>query len=395
MQKRPSKTFSRGRERAHVVLGPRELNRATLERQMLLRRRKLSAFEAIEHLVGMQAQAPAPPYVGLWTRLQEFHPDELARLILERRAVRIALMRNTVHLVSARDCLVLRPLMQPVFDRTLYSTRANRAHLEGIDIEALVAAGRALLEERPRTAKELGELLQEQWPERDPTSLARAIRHLVPLVQVPPRGVWGKSGPAAHTTAEAWLGRPLDPAPSLEETILRYLGAFGPATVKDVQTWSGLSRLGEVIERLRPRLTIFRDERGKELFDVPDAPMPDPDTPAPPRFLPEFDNLILSHADRTRVIAEEYRKAIASKNGMVPASVLVDGFVRGTWKTERRRGKAHLEIKPFEPLSKEDGDALAEEGERLIRFTGAESYEIRFAEPWKIHGTSDHSRMGH
>ena len=389
MQKRPSKNSTRGREGAHVVLGPRELNRATLERQMLLRRRKLSAVEAIEHLVGMQAQAPTPPYVGLWTRLEDFHPDDLARLILERRAIRIALMRNTVHLVSARDCLALRPLMQQVFDRTLYSTRANRAHLEGIDIEALVAAGRALLEERPRTAKELGELLQEQWPERDPTSLARAIRHLVPLVQVPPRGVWGKSGPAAHTTVEAWLGRPLDPAPSLKETLLRYLGAFGPATVKDMQTWSGLSRLGEVIERLRGRLRIFRDESGKELFDVPDAPVPDPDTPAPPRFLPEFDNLILSHADRTRVIAEEYRKAIASKNGMVPASVLVDGFVRGTWKTERSRGKATLEIKPFEPLTRVDRDALVEEGERLIRFTDAEPYEIRFAEPWKINGTPE------
>jgi Winged helix DNA-binding domain len=389
MQKRPSNNSSRGREGAHVVLGPCELNRATLERQMLLRRRKLSAVEAIEHLVGMQAQAPAPPYVGLWTRLEDFYPDDLARLILERRAVRIALMRNTVHLVSARDCLALRPLMQPVFDRTLYGTRANRARLEGVDIEALVAAGRALLEERPRTAKELGELLQEQWPERDPASLARAIRYLVPLVQVPPRGLWGKSGPAAHTTAEAWLGRPLDPAPSLEETILRYLGAFGPASVKDVQTWSGLTRLDEVIERLRPRLRIFRDERGKELFDVPDAPMPDPDTPAPPRFLPEFDNLILSHADRTRVIAEEYRNAIASKNGMVPASVLVDGFVRGTWKIERSRGKAILEIKPFEPLTREDRDALVEEGERLIRFTDAEPYEIRFAEPWKINGTPE------
>jgi hypothetical protein len=399
MQKQPSKNSSRGREVAHVVLGPRELNRATLERQMLLRRRKLPAVEAIEHLVGMQAQAPAPPYVGLWTRLKDFHPDELARLILERRAVRIALMRNTVHLVSTRDCLALRPLVQPVFDRTLYSSRANRAHLEGIDIEALVAAGRALLEERPRTAKELGQLLQEQWPERDPASLARAIRHLVPLIQVPPRGLWGKSGPAAHTTAEAWLGRPLGSASSLEETILRYLGAFGPATVKDVQTWSGLTRLSEVIERLRPRLRIFRDEHGKELFDVPEAPMPDPDTPAPPRYLPEFDNLILSHADRTRVIAEEYRKAIASKNGMVPASVLVDGFVRGTWKTEQSRGKATLKIKPFEPLTKGDRDALAEEGERLIRFVaepdGAESYEIRFAEPWKIHGTWEHSRIGH
>jgi hypothetical protein len=372
------------------VLGPRELNRATLERQILLRRLKLPALDAIEHLVGMQAQAPAPPYVGLWTRLEGFRPDELARLITDRRAVRIALMRNTVHLVSARDCLALRPLMQPVLDRGLYGTRANRAHLDGVDIEALVGAGRALLEERPRTAKELGELLQEQWTDRDPASLARAIRHLLPLVQVPPRGVWGKSGPAAHTTAEAWLGRPLDPAPSLEEMVLRYLGAFGPATVKDVQTWSGLTRLGGVIEHLRPRLLTFRDERGKELFDLPEASRPDPNTPAPPRFLPEFDNLILSHADRTRVIAEEYRKAIASKNGMVPAAFFVDGFVQGTWKTERSRGRATLEMKPFDSLAKEDRVALAEEGERLIRFTGegAETYEIRFAEPWGIHRTA-------
>jgi hypothetical protein len=388
MQKRASKNSARGSEETHDVLGPRELNRATLERQMLLRRRELPALDAIEHLVGMQAQAPSPPYIGLWTRLKDFRPDELGRLILERRAVRIALMRNTVHLVSARDCLALRPLVQPVLDRTLYSTRANRAHLEGVDAEALVAAGRALLEERPRTAKELGEQLQEQWPERDPAALARAIRHLLPLVQVPPRGVWGKSGPAAHTTAESWLGSPLDPAPSIEHVVLRYLGAFGPATVKDVQTWSGLTRLGEVVERLRPRLRTFRDERGRELFDLPDAPMPDPDTPAPSRFLPEFDNLILSHADRTRFIAEEYRKALASRNGMVPAAFLTGGFVQGTWKTERSRGRASLEIKPFEPLAKVDRDALAEEGEILLRFTGAEDFEIRFAEPWAIHRTS-------
>ena len=388
MHKRPSKNPAQGSQGTHDVLGPRELNRATLERQMLLRRRELPALDAIEHLVGMQAQAPSPPYIGLWTRLEDFRPDELGRLILERRAVRIALMRNTVHLVSGRDCLALRPLVQPVLDRTLYSTRANRAHLEGVDTEALVAAGRALLEERPRTAKQLGELLQEQWPERDPTSLARAIRHLLPLVQVPPRGVWGKSGPAAHTTAESWLGSPLNPAPSIEDAVLRYLGAFGPATVKDVQTWSGLTRLGEVIERFRPRLRTFRDEHGKELFDLPDAPLPDPDTLAPPRFLPEFDNLILSHADRTRFIAEEYRKAFASRNGMVPAAFLVDGFVQGTWKTERSRGRASLEIKPFESLAKVDRDALAEEGEILLSFTGAESSEIRFVEPWGIHRKS-------
>jgi Winged helix DNA-binding domain len=162
--------------------------------------------------------------------------------------------------------------LQPVFDRGLY---ADRASIEGVDIEALVAAGRALLDERPRTAKELGELLRERWPERDPASLARAIRHLVPLVQVPPRGIWGKSGRAAHTTAEAWLGQSLDPNPSLDEMIVRYLGAFGPATVKDIQTWSGLTRLGEATNRLRSRLRIFRDEHGNELFDLPDAPRPE------------------------------------------------------------------------------------------------------------------------
>jgi hypothetical protein len=165
--------------------------------------------------------------------------------------------------------------------------------------------------------------------------------------------------------------------------LMRYLGAFGPATVKDVQTWSGLTRLGEVTDRLRPRLRTFRDEHGKELFDLPDAPRPDADTPAPPRFLPEFDNLILSHADRSRIIADDYRKIIASKNGMVPATVLVDGFVRGTWKTERTRGKATLAIEQFEPLAKKDRDALVKEGERLIRFTGnsAEAFEVRFTEP--------------
>jgi DNA glycosylase AlkZ-like len=367
--------------RGDNVLGLRALNRATLERQMLLRRRNLSALDAIEHLVGMQAQAPNPPYVGLWTRIDGFSPDELSRLIEDRRAVRIALMRNTVHLVSASDCLKLRPLVQPVIDRGL---RANRPEgIQGVDTGALAVAGRALLEERPLTAKKLGELLAGQWPGRDPASLARAIRHLLPLVQVPPRGLWGKSGQTTHTTAESWLGRTLDPAYSPDEMVLRYLGAFGPASVKDAQTWSGLTRLGQVFERLRPRLLPFRDEHGRELFDLPEAPRPGPDVPSPPRFLPAFDNLILSHADRTRVVADEHRRTLASRNGMVPATFLVDGFVRGTWKTERTRRKVTLEIEPFERLSKEDTDALAEEGERLVRFVaepeGSDDFEVRFS----------------
>ncbi len=365
------------------MLGRRALNRSLLERQLLLRRHEVPASDALEHLVGLQAQAPEPPYVGLWTRLAGFRPGQLSRMILDRRAVRIALMRNTVHLVTAEDSLRLRTLVQPVIGRTLYTGNAQRAAVKEIDARKLVAAGRALLEERPLTAKELGELLRERWPDQDPASLARAIRNLVPLVQVPPRGVWKESGPAAHTTIEAWLGRTLDPDPSPDEMVARYLGAFGPASVKDAQTWSGLTRLREVFERLRPRLRTFHDEGGAELFDLADAPRPDPDTPAPARFVAAFDNLILSHADRTRIVAAEHRKAIASRNGMVPATFLIDGFVRGTWKVVRGRDEATLRIEPFGHLTRRDRESLAEEGERLLHFMtdGAETFEVRFVEP--------------
>ena len=365
------------------VLGKRALNRSFLERQFLLRRHEVSAFEAMEHLVGLQAQAPDPPYLGLWTRLAGFRPEELSRMILDRRAVRVALMRNTVHLVTAEDCLKLRPLVQPIIGRNLYTGSAGRAAVREIEGAELVAAGRALLEKRPLTAGELGGLLRERWPDQDPAALARAIRNLVALVQVPPRGVWGESGPAAHTTVEAWLGRGMDPDPSPEEMVVRYLGAFGPASVNDAQTWSGLSRLREVFGRLRSRLLTFRDQEGTELFDLPDAPRPTPEVPAPVRFVAAFDNLILSHADRSRVIAAEHRRAIASRNGMVPATFLVDGFVRGTWKVVRERGEATLEIEPFEHLRKQDREALTEEGERLLEFVtdGADTFAIRFVEP--------------
>jgi hypothetical protein len=350
---------------------------------LLLRRHEVSAFGTIGHLVGLQAQAPDPPYVGLWTRLAGFLPETLSRMILDRQAVRVALMRNTVHLVTAEDCLKLRPLVQPIIGRNLYSGNPQRAAVEKIDAAELIAAGRALLEEQPLTAGELGGLLRERWPDQDPAALARAIRNLVPLVQVPPRGVWGESGPAAHTTVEAWLGRGMDPDLSPEEMVVRYLGAFGPASVKDAQTWSGLSRLRGVFEQLRPRLRTFSDQEGTELFDLPEAPRPDPEVPAPVRFVAAFDNLILSHADRSRVVAAEHRRAIASRNGMVPATFLVDGFVRGTWKVVRERGEATLEIGPFEHLPKQDREGLAEEGERLLGFVtdGADTFAIRFVEP--------------
>jgi hypothetical protein len=361
------------------VLGQRALNRALLERQMLLGRRKLSAFDAIERLAGMQAQEPDAPYVGLWTRLEDFEPGELAGLISDRRAVRGPLMRSTIHLVSDRDCLTLRPVIQPVLARA-FSGSPFRRNLEGLDFDELLTAGRASLEDRPRTRAELSELLAERWPDCDPLSLAYAITFLAALVQVPPRGIWGESGQATWTTTESWLGRPLDPTPSPGEIFARYLAAFGPATVADARAWSGLGGLREVFERLRPQLITFRDERGRELFDVPSAPLPDPDTPAPPRFLPAFDNALLSHNDRTRIISDEHRKALFRDRWM--RGVLLDGFACATWKTEQRGGKLTLVIEPFEPLTEEDRDVLAQEGERLLRFLagpqGVGEFEIRF-----------------
>ena len=364
------------------VLNRRALNRALLARQLLLQRAPLSAAAAIERLVGLQAQAPNAPYVGLWTRLEDFRHDELARLITERRAVRMWLMRGTVHLVSARDGLALRPVIQTMAERNLHSSPFGR-HLVGLDSAELLAAARALVEERPRTRAELGPLLGERWPERDAAALAYAATYLLPLVQVPPRGLWGDSGPVTLTTIESWLGHPLDSEKSPEALIPRYLAAFGPASVQDMRTWSGLSGLGAVVERLRPRLRTFRDEAGRELFDLPGAPRPDPETPAPPRFLPEYDNVLLSHADRTRIMAPGRRVPLPPGNGGVCGTVLLDGFFRGAWRITRQRGAATLRVDPFEPLSAQERAALIEEGARLLAFAAADAsaHDVQVAVP--------------
>ncbi|APR80207.1 Hypothetical protein A7982_05554 [Minicystis rosea] len=363
-----------------IVLGRRAQNRALLARQLLLRRAGISAAEALEHLVGMQSQAADPPYLGLWSRVAGFRLEDLSELVTARRAVRVALMRSTVHLVTARDCLAIRPLLQPMVERAYKSTHGKR--IGGLDPRVVAEAGRALVEEAPRTFAELGQCLSARFPAGEPEALAQTVRALVPLVQVPPRGLWGQSGAAAHTSAEAWLGRALATG-SIDDLVIRYLRAFGPATVKDVQTWCGLTRLAEVIERLRPRLVTFHDEHGNVLFDLPDAPRPDPDTDAPIRFVTAFDNLLLSHDDRTRILGDVSPKRIMTVNGIVRATLLIDGFVHGTWKIEEERAEAALIVSPFRPIPKRVRAELTEEGERLLAFAaaGASKRAIRFETP--------------
>jgi hypothetical protein len=360
------------------VLTHRALNRAMLARQFLLDRHDESAFGAIGHLVGLQAQAPNAPYVALWSRLAGFDANELSDLVMSRAVVRIGCLRGTIHLVTAPDARVLRPLTQVVLTRAFSNAFAR--NLAGLDLDDVLAAARDLLAEKPRTRTEIARFLAGQWPGYDPTSLGYAASYLIPLIQLPPRGVWGKTGPVRWSLAESWLGHELDEDPSVDEVMIRYLAAFGPATVADVQSWSGLSKLREVADRLRPRLRTFRDPVGAELLDLPDAPRPEPDTPAPPRFLPEYDNVSFSYADRARVNPDGYPLPLSPGNGGRMGTFLVDGTLHGTWRITAQRDQAILRLTPYTKLSPADRAAIAAEGAALLEFAAAEpaSHDIQW-----------------
>ncbi|MFD9890588.1 winged helix DNA-binding domain-containing protein [Amycolatopsis sp. NPDC059027] len=362
------------------TLSHRALNRATLERQLLLRRAKMSALEAVEHLAGLQAQAPSPPYYALWARLHGFRQEELSGLLTSREVVRMVLMRGTVHLVTAADALAWRPLVQVIMDRDLLSNTQHARGIAELDHAEVAAFARKLLAARPHSSAELGAALEERWPGVPTSSLTHIARGLLPLVQIPPRGLWGKSGQPTYQTADDWLGAPLDARPSAARLVERYLAAFGPATVADAQTWAGVTRLGEVVDDMRSRLRVFRDPDGRELFDLPDAPLPPDDTPAPPRLLGPFDQTLLSYAARTRMISDEYRKRVITQNGLVKGTVLTGGYVRGFWEIKTARRVAALTVTPFERLPKRDASALESAAARLLRWAepNAESHEIRF-----------------
>ena len=345
------------------ILDRRTLNRTLLARQHLLERVDRPVAEVVEHLVGMQAQEPPDPYVGLWSRIARSDPAELSTLIETRGAVRMGLMRTTLHLVTAPDARRLHPVMRGVLARAWRSSPFAK-QLAGLDLGPVLERARALLEAQPRSPSELGAALAEEFPGRDPASLAYAARFLLPLVQVPPRGLWGRTSRATNTTAEAWLGGPLGDSADPEEAILRYLAAFGPATVGDMRVWSWLTGLRAVVERLRPRLRTYRDERGRELLDIGDGLIADPATPAPIRLLPQYDNVFLSHEDRSRILVEPMSITDLAWKG----SILVDGFVSGTWRHRVDRGAAAMSIETVVPITGHQREELEAEATALLAF---------------------------
>jgi hypothetical protein len=353
-----------------TTLSLRALNRALLARQHLLVRAALTPAKALEHLLGLQAQVPRSPYFALWSRLRDFAPEDLERLIERKRAVRMPLMRGTLHLMSARDALVMRPAVQPVLTRILNTGSPYGRALRGLPPAQVLSLARRAVEARPQTHAQLRAVLRPRFPDHDVDALTYVVHYLLPLVQVPPRGLWHKSGLPTWTTEKAWLGQAHGPALPLDRLVLRYLRAFGPASARDAQAWSGLTGLGPVFEALRPRLRCFRDPDGGELFDLPGAPRPDADTPAPIRFLPDYDNVFLSHADRARII-DAQRAQRFGKFGPSPGVILLDGFIEGTWKLATTGKTATLTVTTFRRPTRQQRAGLEEEGAALLAFAAA------------------------
>lgn len=358
----------------------RQINRATLARQMLLSRERMAPLRALERLVAMQAQWPRPPFVGLWSRVDGFARADLVGLLQQRKVVRATFLRGTLHLVSAKDFLALRPTLQPSLDAGLHAIlRAREARL---DLEGLTVRARTILAKGPRTFEDLRELLQRADPKGNDRAMGYAVRMMLPLVQVPvgDDAPWAFPAQSQFALADEWLGRALPrEAPNGQAVLVRrYLAAYGPASVADVQAWCGLKGLRETIDALRPRLGLFADEHGRELFDLPQAPRPDADTEAPVRFVPEYDNLITTRADE-RFVARRDRPRVFLSALRIAATVLVDGFVAGTWKLEQAKGVGTVTVAPFATFSPRTRKEVTAEAEALLRFAlpDAHAFAVR------------------
>lgn len=359
---------------------PRELNRATMARQWLLSREDASPLDAIAHLAGMQAQEARPPFIGLWSRLHHFRREDLTSLLIERKVVRATAMRATLHLMAAGDFLALRATLQPMLTEAMRSVLRGRC--ENLDVAGAVETARRFFAGGDFDFDDLRKELLANEPACDERALAYAVRMHLPLVQVADGSAWGFPSSARFAPAESWLGRPIEECERKEELVHRYLAAFGPASATDAQAWSGLKGLAAVFKSMRDDLVVFKDERGREIFDLPDSPRPSPDTMAPARFLPDYDNLLLAYSDRTRIISDEHRKRVVTANLRVLATFTVDGFVAGAWKIERKKAKASLILQPFAPIGLGARDDLAAEGKHLLNFIEPDApvHEIDFRE---------------
>lgn len=367
---------TRGRARATgaTVLGPRALGRAVLERQLLLRRADLPIVEATERVLGLNAQSPNPPYLALWTRLASFTIEELTAAIENHTVLRSTLMRATQHLVSAPDFRLLRPALAPLLRRVQRNAFGRRT--AGIDLDALVTEAREQLAGgRVLTRPELGRLLTHRRPGADANALGWTVQYLEPLIHPAPSGTWNIYGPTPFALAEkpldhtgAGLGVRRDATlQDIQQILRRYLAAFGPASAADARAWSGISGLRDVFEGMRPQLRTYTDESGRELFDLPDAPRPPDDVPAPVRFLPEFDAPLLAYADRTRMMTDNVRRQVCVGSG-VAATVLVDGTVAATWSLTHTDDTTVLAVQPLRTLSTVDCSAIEDEARHLLAF---------------------------
>jgi hypothetical protein len=348
------------------TLNPAALNRATLARQMLLERAPMSPYEAIGHLVGLQAQTATSWYLTLWSRLRDFDPLATGQLLADRRIVRSWFMRATIHTVTDADAPDLRAFTQPTIERAIRGRWADA--LAGIDLGEMERAIRDFVA-TPRTPGELVSHLRARWPGPDTLTMTNAAKAIVPLVQVPPRGVWGRSGMVRFAALDDWVGRPVPKRMSPAPILRRYLAAYGPASAADAQMWSGITRLGEVLDGMRRELLVFRDPAGRELFDLPDAPRPDADIPAPPRFLADFDNLLLSHADRSRFVSDQARMTLAYRSGPIPGSLLVDGRLVGAWHLRSEGDVTTVVIGLAQPVTPEQEAAVRLEADAMVEFS--------------------------
>lgn len=340
---------------AERILTQRQLNRAVLARQLLLERARLSIPRALERIGGIQDQYAPNAYIRLWSCLERFERAALTRALERRTVIQASLMRSTIHVVSARDYWPLaRAIRGPQRDWWL---RTRQPRPREAELERQARRIRALMAEGPLRHEELAAAVGRDWG---------AVGPWLELVRVPPAGTWEKRRAHLFQTAERWVGpEDVDPDAALDHLVRRYLGAFGPASRGDLASWAGM-RVGDVAPAIeRVALRRFRDEAGTELLDLPRAPLPDPETPAPVRFLPTWDAILLVHARRARVLSEEHRPRIFSTR--MPQSIgtfLVDGVVAGTWRYEA----PHVRWEPFARLSRADAKEVADEADRLAAF---------------------------